>query len=358
MKLIKLLLFILLTAILETLPAQDIHFTLFNMSPLTLNPAATGAFLGTARVGGIYRGQWYNVSGADGYTTPSFYVDAPILRGFREQDWIGVGGMIYNDEAGRSKLQTNATMISASYHLGLDKDGKSVLTLGLQGGRVQRRYDSKNITVFQGFPEPDPDAYNPGLVGDPLISGDGNGRTNKDFLDFAAGLLYRNQISEQSNFELGVAGVHITQPKYLFGSLTENQDSINVDGADKRPMRITAHTRYEWALAERWSAAPTAMFQVSKGATEVSLQAWAGYMVNPEMQVKLNFGLGYRFGDAAKVLLGLDYKDLRVAAAYDVNVSQLNDATRYQGAFEVAAWYIIKIYKDPEIKQAILCPKF
>ena len=100
------------------------------------------------------------------------------------------------------------------------------------------------------------------------------------------------------------------------------------------------------------------MFQASKGATEVSLQAWAGYMVNPEMQVKLNFGLGYRFGDAGKVLLGLDYKDLRVAAAYDVNFSQLNSATNYQGAFEIAAWYIIKIYKDPEVKQTILCPKF
>lgn len=357
MKLIKLLLFFSFIATLGTLQAQDIHFSLFNMSPLALNPANTGAFLGTARVGGIYRGQWYNVSGANGYQTPSFYVDAPILRGFREQDWIGVGGVIVNDEAGSLKLSTNSMMLSASYHLGLGKDGKSALTLGLQGGRVQRRFDGDKAFFADGF---DPNNnLNYTNSEDPLAGGaSGGSRDKTDFLDFAAGLLYRSQLSDQSNFELGISGAHLTQPKYLFGSLTEGQDTINVDGADKRPLRITAHTKYEWALTDRWSAAPTAMFQASKGATEVSLQAWAGYMINPEMQVKLNFGLGYRFGDAAKVLLGLDYKDLRVAAAYDVNVSQLNSATNYQGAFEIAAWYIIKVYKDPEIKQAILCPKF
>lgn len=364
MKLIRPLLFFFLTATLGTLQAQDIHFTLFNMSPLTLNPANTGAFFGTARVGGIYRGQWYNVSGAKGYETPSFYVDAPILRGFRDQDWIGVGAVIYNDRAGTSRLRTSASMLSASYHLGLGKDGKSVLTLGLQGGNVQRRYDGNGLTFGDGFGGTNL-TYQPNNSSDPFAAGgtDGGGNTNTNYLDFGGGLLFRSQIDEQTNFEIGVAGAHLfTTPSenFLFnrGAFRENQDSINVSGADKRPLRITAHTRYEWALTGRWSAAPTAMFQTSKGATEVSLQAWAGYLVNPEMQFKLNFGLGYRFGDAGKVLLGMDYKDLRVAAAYDVNFSQLNAATNYQGAFEIAAWYIIKIYKDPEIKQAILCPKF
>ncbi|MCB0599229.1 MAG: PorP/SprF family type IX secretion system membrane protein [Lewinellaceae bacterium] len=353
MKLIKPLLFFLLTAIMGTLQAQDIHFSLFNMSPLTLNPANTGAFYGTARIGGIYRGQWYNVSGADGYETPSFYVDAPILRGFRDQDWIGVGGAIYNDNAGTVNLRTSASMLSASYHLGLGKDGKSVLTLGLQGGNVQRRFDSKKALFDDSF---DRDRNLEVTTSqDPLAGGTmGGGNDKTSYLDFAAGLLFRSQIDAQSNFELGVAAAHLTQPKDAFAP----NDTINASGANKRPMRITAHTKYEWALTDRWSAAPTAMFQASKGATEVSLQAWAGYMVNPEMQVKLNFGLGYRFGDAGKVLLGLDYKDLRVAAAYDVNFSQLNAATNYQGAFEIAAWYIIKIFKDPEVKQAILCPKF
>ena len=69
-------------------------------------------------------------------------------------------------------------------------------------------------------------------------------------------------------------------------------------------------------------------------------------------------GLGYRFGDAAQVLFGGDYKDLRVALSYDVNVSSLSTASDYQGGFELAAWYIIKIYRKPTIKTRILCPRF
>ncbi|HMR43883.1 MAG TPA: hypothetical protein PKC40_08615, partial [Saprospiraceae bacterium] len=64
-----------------------------------------------------------------------------------------------------------------------------------------------------------------------------------------------------------------------------------------------------------------------------------------------------RLGDAVEVLLGVDYKDLRVTAAYDVNISPLNEVSNYQGGFEIAAWYIVKIFKKPDVKPAILCPK-
>ena len=38
--------------------AQDRHFSQFYSSPLTLNPALTGAFDGKYRVGTNYRDQW------------------------------------------------------------------------------------------------------------------------------------------------------------------------------------------------------------------------------------------------------------------------------------------------------------
>ena len=53
MKLVKPLLFFSLIFCFGTLQAQDIHYSLFNMSPLSLNPAQTGAFHGTFRIGGI-----------------------------------------------------------------------------------------------------------------------------------------------------------------------------------------------------------------------------------------------------------------------------------------------------------------
>ena len=73
--------------------------------------------------------------------------------------------------------------------------------------------------------------------------------------------------------------------------------------------------------------------------------------------MNLRVGLGYRTGDAAQVLVGLDYRQLRAALSYDLTVSQGRTINSYQGAFELAAQYIINIYKKPDVVPTMLCPK-
>lgn len=356
MKLLRLPLLLLCFGILGAGQAQEIHYTLYNMSPLTLNPAQTGAFFGTARIGGIFRSQWFSVDDNLGYETPGIYIDAPIIRGFRDQDWVGVGAVMVNDRAGSLGLKNTGTFLSAAYHLGLGKDGNSVLTLGLQGGSVQRSLILGERANFGDAFEATTGGFT-GQTVDDISGGSGSGgqstNATTDFLDFGAGLMFKTNIDEKGGFEIGVSVDHITQPEDSFRNVS-NAD----DNEDKKPMRIAAHTRYEWQLTDRWSAAPTAFFQTQRGATEVSLQGWAGYLFDPEKDITFNFGLGYRVGDAAKVLLGADIKDLRVAASFDLNTSPYRTSTDYQGAFEVSAWYIIKKYKQPEVKPAILCPRF
>ena len=91
---------------------------------------------------------------------------------------------------------------------------------------------------------------------------------------------------------------------------------------------------------------------------EIVVQGLAGYLFNPEKDITLNFGLGYRLGDAINLLAGAKIKSLTVGVAYDVNTSSLNNDTRYRGGFEIAANYIIKIYKKATVKPKILCPRF
>ncbi len=346
MKLFRLLLLIVIVNATGTLSAQDIHFSLYNMSPLTLNPALTGAFSGTARIGGIYRDQWSSIIGSNKFVTPSFYVDAPIFRGFGKKDWVGVGFTTFTDKAGSLSLQTAASLLSASYHLSLNKKGSSILTLGVQGGSVQRRAKMITDLVFE-------DEFDVSLGGGGLgINGSmdkADGRAS--YLDFTAGLMLRAKLDDVSALELGVSYGHLTRPDYtLTVGGTGNQD------AGKRPARITAHGRYDRQINDKWSITPTFLYQTTASANEFALQGWAGDQINKDF--RLNMGLGYRFGDAAQVLVGGDYKDLRVALSYDVNVSSLNPASNYQGGFELAAWYIIKIYRKPTIKTKILCPRF
>jgi type IX secretion system PorP/SprF family membrane protein len=120
--------------------AQDIHFTLYDMVPLMFNPGQTGAFSGSYRVAGIYRDQWVSVTGAPNeFKTPGFSVDVPLIKGFRDNDWVGVGVIFYSDKSGSLGLQNSAFKLSAAYHFALDKKGNTVLSLGFQTGSVKRR---------------------------------------------------------------------------------------------------------------------------------------------------------------------------------------------------------------------------
>lgn len=333
-----------------TIAAQDTHYSLFNMSPLTLNPALTGAFNGTFRVGGIYRDQWNNIPGVEGFSTPSFYVDAPIVRGFRKQDWVGVGGMIVSDQAGSAGLSTTSSMLSASYHMAMNKKATTYLTLGVQGGNVQRSIDQNDL-IFGDVLEGE-------LNGTPLTESDdiANLMDNSSYLDFAVGLMLRSQLDKTSNLEIGISAAHILQPDY---SLVQGSGATG-DGAEDRPLTFIVHGNYQTDVAEKVRIAPAAFFQTTTGGTEISLQAWGGYYLGKEVKtdIVLNFGLGYRVGDAPKLLAGLDYKDLKVALAYDATISSLNETVSVPSSFEIAAYYIVKIFKKPTVKPAVLCPKF
>lgn len=357
MKLEKLLLLFITIISLETLSAQDIHNTLFNMSPLTLNPALTGAFEGTARIGGIYRAQDFALSSGEGYSTPSFYIDAPIFRGFRPRDWIGVGMMFYQDNAGSLNLKTTTSQLSGAYHLAMDKKGESMLTFAVQWGSVQRSIDPSRGVYSDTYAEVYGGLGNQSTE-DPLSAGGtggGGGGDNqeakKSFSDIGAGVMLRSKVGDESNLELGLAYGHLTTPAYNFIS-----GGVAGSDANKRPARITAHGRLVMPLQGKWTFEPTFLFQSTSAATEVGLQAWAGHQINPD--TKLNFGLGYRFGDAGKFLFGVEHKDLKAAIAYDLSLSSKNQINNYQGAIELAAYYILKIYKKPDVKPAILCPRF
>ena len=350
MKGLKILLFACFTVVFSLpMVGQDIHFSLFHMSPLTLNPAQTGAFNGTARIGGIYRDQWGSVIN-DQFTTPSFYIDAPVIRGFGKYDWVGGGLVSYTDKVGTLELGTSAFLFSASYHRSLSKkNGDHILTLGVQGGQVSRQLKTDEIRLGNAVDFSQPEiptgtSFDAGL-------GSSSSELKRGFFDINAGLMLNSKLDDENRLQLGVAVHHIPRGKYGLISSIDSDDS-------KRPMLIAAHGRFDHDFNEKWSITPGFLFRTTEGTPpEVIVQSWAGRQINEEF--KLNFGAAYRFSDAAQVLVGLDYlEDIRVALSYDINVSSLNTVSNYQGGFELSAYYIIRIYKKPDITPALLCPQF
>ena len=83
--------------------AQDLHFSQFFNNPLLTNPANTG-FIPDAdyRIGASYRNQYSSIMVMP-YKTISIYGDAQVFRDTLENGWLGLGGVILRDVAGRGR---------------------------------------------------------------------------------------------------------------------------------------------------------------------------------------------------------------------------------------------------------------
>lgn len=351
----KLLLLLVASLSLSALSAQDIHFSQYNMSPMTLNPANIGNFEGTVRIGGIYRGQWASVmtKSSSQYKTPSLWVDAPIITGFRKRDWVGVGLMFFSDKSGAGGLTHTAAKLGASYHLSLDKKGNAYLTLGAQYGQAGRRLDPRNLTFEEGFLNPlAGGGHNAGAQVDFLNATE----AKSDWTDIDGGVVLRAKLNKRMDMSIGYSMYHIGRGDY---GLVKG--GTGTGGSNSEITRRSVVTGlFNIKLNNKLTVGPSFIYQTMSGADEISLQALASYLFNEEKDIDLNFGLGYRLsgGDAIYPMVGARYKNLRLGLAYDVNVSDLSAQSNYRGGFEIAANYIVKIYKPAKVKTKVLCPRF
>ncbi len=335
MKLARLLFLCLLVFTLNTAEAQDIHFTQFDMSPISLNPALSGAFKGTVRIGGIYRDQWASVID-NPYRTPSFYIDVPAFRGIGKKDWIGIGASLINDQSGSANLSNLIIGGNLAYHWALDDKRKNVLTIAGGYSQVQRRFDQQNL-VFGN-------QINSGTIDTNLPTGEGTLDDNKSYGDYQAGLAFRSKPKAGLEYTIGFSSFNIAETEEGFV------------GNGTRARRYVGHATADIDLKGDWKFRPQVLYQTQAGTEELIANLLFGYELNEN--TVLNFGPGYRLDDAAMILLGIDYKNLRAGVSYDFNVSDLSAASNSQGGFEIGVGYIIRIPKVPTIPPVIFSPRF
>ncbi len=334
---------------------QDLHFTQFQLAPMNLNPALTGAYLGSYRVGGLYRDQYRSVSydgeaaqSAKPYQTVTIFADSPIIGGFRKQDWIGIGGNFYFDQAGGASLRNIGQLLSVAYHLGIGKKAKSVFTLGAQFGAVQRRFDkSSSVTPYfleTGMDDPilaglqaDQNANNPNLI--PGM-----------YTHWNIGTMFTSELNKRSAMRFGVSVAHFLRPgQAISGAATQ----------DRRNVRTTGFLTFYNDIGDKFTFIPSIMFQNSGSSNELVLQTRGALLLNEEKEISLTGGLGFRVVNASdlQVMVGMDYKDIRVGLAYDINLASFTPATNGSSGFELGVTYLGKIYKKPKIKPLLICPR-
>lgn len=315
--------------------AQDIHFSQFPASPMNLNPAQTGLFNGAYRFVANYRSQWITPVP---YTTLSGSADMETLKFASINGKLGLGVLFNYDRAGDSKLSLSQIGVSLAYAQALDKN--NILSVGFQSSVGQRAYKTDNLTFDRQFIDGVFDGNNP--------TNETFANTSFGFVDMAAGLNYRLQMSDRTFFDIGGAMFHINRPQQSF---FENAEI-------KLPRKITGSISGSAQLAENFDILPAFIFQRQGEYQEMvfgtSLKMHLEQKRTKELGVLV--GIWSRWDDAIIASAGVHYKEWKVGLSYDINISEFNVATNGNGGPELSVIYIIKKVEDPKWQK--VCPIF
>ena len=323
--------------------AQDVHFTQYFTSPLTLNPALTGLVSEDFRFAANYRTQWNSVS-PNPYITGTASFDLAMLKGkLPEGDALGMGLMVLYDKSGTGGLTNTTPGLSLAYHKAFGFDRQQHISIGMQAYYVMKSLDFAKLTFEDMF-----------VNGAPTqMTKENFPKTTISYADINAGLMYSGKLADHATGYFGYSYYHLTNPVESFLG-------------DDHPIH-SRHTGYlggSFDMNENTVLYASGLFQSQASATEVVLGAAVGFVLNPghdqEYVKNTVFYLGgwYRYGDAVAPYIGIEWSKMRFGVSYDVNVSSFTPATGGAGAYEISLQYFGRINrreKNPQYNWS--CPK-
>jgi type IX secretion system PorP/SprF family membrane protein len=333
--------------------AQDVHFSQYFSSPLTLNPAMTGLVQNDTRLATNYRSQWGSVS-TNPYLTGTITFDMATMRGkLNNGDALGIGLMMLYDKSGTGELTNTSVGLSTAYHHAFGFEKRNTISFGVQGMLVMKSIDFTKLT-FE-------DQFNPatGTITGP--SSDYLDHHDLNYPDFNAGVMYTGKISDFATAYLGGSYYHLTQPVETF----LKKPNLGSGTDHKISSRYTAYIGGSFTLNENVVLYASGLYQQQASSTEIVLGSAVGFVLNPgydpEFMKSTVFYLGgwYRYSDAIAPYIALEWSKYQVAFSYDVNISSFTPATNGNGAYEVS--FIFNGKNNKRIigpKYNFACPKF
>ena len=319
------------------LQAQDIHFTQYTNTPLFLNPANAGMFMGTHRFGAAHRMQWRSVSTP--YVTFSASGDMRVKPFRYARPVMGVGIILNRDQAGDSELGTTQAGLNASLIMPVGSEAGKLFSAGAAIFFNQRSLTYDKLTFDN--------QYN-GLTYDPALP---NGETFiKDkitYLDFSVGASLKIYKEGRKFHHFGLSASHLNKP---LASLFDNK-SIKLD----RKLLLFGMTRL--TMGTGYELDPSLLFGLQGTYREIVPGATFRMIRNasPLSFFALTASVFWRVGDAMIPSVGADYKQWTAALSYDVNLSGLKPASNLKGGYEITLLYKMDKTKARR-ERSIPCP--
>lgn len=327
--------------------AQDRHFSQFYASPLTMNPALTGAFSGNFRIAGIYRDQWRAALDRP-FTTFSTALDFrfPVPVASQYKDAFGVGLIFYKDEVRNFDFTANEINISAAYHKALDFKNTQYLSAAFQGGVSQRNVNFNNMTFQDMFNQRD---------GYTFATAERFPGNNITFADLAIGVNYSWAYKRHALFQIGGALHHINEPNIAFFPRDRGGDS-------QLYRRYQLHTSLILPFPGNYYLSPRLHFIQQGPHREIMTGANLRFLTNDYSGVAMHTGLWARgVGDvqriagleSASLFFGLEWSGMLLGMSYDIGISEISNLGYRRGAFEISLAFIGDYGDD-----VVQCPTF
>ena len=322
------------------LKAQDIHFSQYNFSPLTLNPALTSAYK-DIQATLQYKDQWRSLNG---FRTAAAtfemkagqfnWIKIERLTGFFKKKLakgLAFGVNVFSDRAGDGAMRQTQGNLSIAYHSLLD--AHNTLSGGIMGGISQRTISPDALRFNNQYSG---GAFDPGMMS-------GENFSDRSFIygDYAAGILYSYgdgsrymTANDQKHFNAGISFSHFSRPKQSFISTP----------SDQLKWKLTAHAGSLIGIPNsNCSFGPSLLYMRQGALNEFTFGALMKYMLKDNSvytgYVKgaaFSLGCYYRNKDAVIPYFLVELGAYSLGISYDTNVSGLTYATAGRGGLEIS----------------------
>lgn len=259
---------------------QDAQYTQYMYNMSVINPAYTTNNLGTVNLGALHRTQWVGVVGSP--KSSNIFIHAPI------DDKIEVGFSLINDNIG-DVVKENNLYADFAYKLNLEENG--VLSFGLKTGITFFNVNFNGFKLESGDIFSDPDFAE---------------NINQSYFNIGTGIYYNTD-----NYYIGLSIPTILKAKHL------DRNNGRYQGTERSHIFLTGGYVHE--INDEFKIKPAFMTKMVKG-SPVSVDITANVLYLN----KIEFGLGYRIGDAFSAMTNFRATpELRVGYAYDHTLSNM-----------------------------------
>jgi type IX secretion system PorP/SprF family membrane protein len=323
--------------------SQDIHFSQFNESPLTLNPALTAATVDMRAILN-YRNQWKSVTVPYETYGASFEMKARLMQWKKQAHTTGtfskakknlaLGLNFFRDKAGDAAMGTTQANLTIATNLNIDENNS--IGAGIQGGIAQRSISYAKIKWDN--------QYNGTSYNSALPSGESTVPSSFIYGDYSAGIQWnygKGEMYIAANNEVkanaGFAVYHVSQPKQSF-----------IGDKEKLFSKFAFHGGCVFGIKNtNVLLAPSFMYLRQGPLQELNIGTMIKYKLREDTKytgfkqgAAVSIGGYYRNRDAVAIVGQIEVGRYSMGISYDVNLSGLKKVSTGRGGVEISLRFV------------------